>query len=175
VHWRSLVGGDNGSVCTATQFGRPGADGYSFNWGTDLATTGVGEEGTGSGLSVTVDTFDNGGGEAPGLEIKYKGNRVAFDNINADQGIAKDFLRKNVFVEADLTVDVDGNATFNYDGRVLTALLPGWTGIAGGNFVFGARTGGAADNHWLDDVVITAFAPGRPFITRQPADQTVRQ
>ena len=117
-----------GTGCTtATQFARPGADGYSFNWGTDLSTS-AGEEGTGTGLSVPVDTFDNGGGEAPGLEIKWKGARAAFDNINADQGLAKDFLRKNVFVDADLTVNVDGNATFTYDGRVLTATLAGWPG-----------------------------------------------
>jgi hypothetical protein len=154
AHWRSLVGGDDGSVCTTTQFGRPGADGYSFNWGTDLARSFVGEEGTGTGVSVTVDTFDNGGGEAPGLEIKWRGQRIAFDPINPDQGLAKDFLRKNNFVNADLYVDPFGIAIFNYDGRLLFAKLDGWTGIAGGSFVFGARTGGASDNHWIDDVLI---------------------
>ena len=154
VHWRSLVGGDDGSVCTATQFGRPGADGYSFNWGTDLATSFVGEEGTGSGVTVTVDTWDNGGGEAPGLEIKWQGQRVAFDPINLDQGLAKDFLRKNKFVDADLYVDAQGLATFIYDGRILQATLTDWKGLARGNYVFGARTGGASDNHWVDDVII---------------------
>jgi len=167
MHWRSLVGGDNGRVCTATQFDRPGADGYSMSWGTDLPNPpgygNPGEEGAGTGLIVTVDTFDNGGGEAPGLEIKWKGSRVAFDNINADQGLAKDFLRKGVFVEADVTVDVSGNATFTYDGRVLTATLAGWSGIAGGSFMFGSRTGGACDNQWIDDLVITAFGPGSDF------------
>jgi hypothetical protein len=170
VHWRSLVGGDNGSICTATQFGRPGADGYSMSWGTDLPNLpsygNPGEEGGGTGLIVTVDTFDNGGGEAPGLEIKWRGVRVAFDNINADPGLAKDFLRKGFFVEADLTVDATGQATFTYDGRVLRAPLLDWGGIAGGGcIVFAARTGGACDNHWIDDLVIETFGSDRPIIT----------
>jgi len=177
MHWRSLVGGDNGAVCTATQFGRPGADGYSMSWGTDLPNPpsygNPGEEGAGSGLIVTVDTFDNSGGEAPGLEIKWRGTRVAFDNINADPGLAKDFLRKGAFVEADLSVDTAGQATFIYDGRVLTATLAGWTGIAGGNFMFAARTGGACDNHWIDDLLITTYSSGRPHIAQQPENQSI--
>lgn len=163
MHWRSLVGGDNGAICDAAQFDRPGADGYSMSWGADLPNPpsigNPGEEGAGTGLIVTVDTFDNGGGEAPGLEIKWRGTRVAFDDISPDPGLAKDFLRKNAFVEADLTVDTAGQATFTYDGRVLAATLAGWTGIAGGNIMFGARTGGACDNHWIDDLLIEE---GRP-------------
>ncbi|HEU0010185.1 MAG TPA: HYR domain-containing protein [Verrucomicrobiae bacterium] len=175
MHWRSLVGGDTGSVCTATQFGRPGADGYSMSWGADLPNPpsygNPGEEGAGTGLIVTVDTFDNSGGEAPGLEIKWRGARVAFDNINADQGLAKDFLRKGVFVEADLTVATAGQATFTYDGRVLTAPLVDWGGIAGGGCImFGARTGGACDNHWIDDLLIEKFRPERPAITARVVD-----
>jgi len=162
VHWRSRVGGDNGSVCTSTQFGLPGGDGYSFNWGTDVASSGVAEEGTGTGISVTVDTFDNGsgcglescGGEAPAIEIKWQGSRVAANYIGTTDAQAnKNFLRKNTFVEADFSVDTFGHATFVYDGVVATATLANWTGIAGGNFVFGSRTGGAADNHWIDDLL----------------------
>ena len=170
LHWRSLVGGDDGSVCAATQFGRPGADGYSMSWGADLPNApGYGnpaEEGAGGGLIVTVDTFDNGGGEAPGLEIKWRGARVAFDSINADPGVAKDFLRKGVFVEADLNVDTAGRANFTYDGRLLTATLGDWSGIpGGGSIMFGARTGGACDNHWIDDLVIEKVGAGQPSLT----------
>ena len=59
IHWRSRVGG---ATSGASQFGRLGADGYSLSWGTDAATTGGSVEGTGTGLIVTVDTWDNGGG-----------------------------------------------------------------------------------------------------------------
>lgn len=158
MHWRSLIGGDKGDVCTATQFNRPGADGYSVNWASDLPNPpgygNPGEEGAGKGLSVTVDTFDNGNGEAPGLEIKWRGVRIAFDNIDIDPGLAKDFLRKGFFVDADLTVEPRGQVTFKYDGRVLTAALDGWSGIHGSSLMFGARTGGACDNHWIDNITI---------------------
>src|SRR5262249_54417360 len=51
ARWSSRVGGGSGG----------GADGYSFNWGVDVISGCSGsEEGAGSGLSVTVDTFDNG-------------------------------------------------------------------------------------------------------------------
>jgi hypothetical protein len=175
VHWRSLVGGDDGSVCGSTQFGRPGADGYSLSWATDLPADpsygNPGEEGAGSGLIVAVDTFDNGccegepAGIAPAIEIRWRGTVVAVDGINPDQGLAKDFLRKGQFVEADLTVNQSGLATFTYDGRTLSGTIPGWTGIVGGNFMFGARTGGACDNHWIDDLVIEAYASPHPFVS----------
>src|SRR5207247_1410185 len=55
AHWKSLIGG---STTGATQFGRVGADGYSFSWGADAQASNVSEEGTGTGLSVTIDTFD---------------------------------------------------------------------------------------------------------------------
>jgi hypothetical protein len=173
--WRSRVGGDDGSVCTSLQFGLPGADGYSFNWAPDAASTGVGEEGTGTGISVTVDTFDNGGGEAPATEIKYQGLLLVRDTINTDQAAAKTFLRKDQFVDAQLDVSSGGLVTFTYDGRTISATIPGWTGIQGGNYVFGARTGGAADNHWIDNFSIVTLTPGALMIVRQPTNTTVKE
>src|SRR2546426_8079940 len=94
VHWRSRVGGDDGSVCTATQFGRPGADGYSFNWGTDLSTAGGGEGGTGSGVNVSGGNFYNRGGGAPGLGSKYKSKSGGFVKIKTHKSNTKEFLCK---------------------------------------------------------------------------------
>ena len=96
AHWKSRLGGGGGG----------GADGYSFNWGTDLAPSGVGEEGTGTGLSVTVDTFDNGGGET-GIEIKYGppahgglgAGRIVFLPIPKNDPGNGIFLRKDQFLE----------------------------------------------------------------------------
>lgn len=147
IQWRSLIGGgDNG-----------GADGYSLNWATNLPVTpsigDPGEEGAGSGLTVTVDTFDNGGGEAPGIEVRWQSNVVIFTSVNKDDlGGGATYLRKSQFVEAKLTVDTRGEAKFTYDGVTLTAVLDGWRGIKGGDLLFGARTGGASDNHWIDDL-----------------------
>jgi hypothetical protein len=168
VRWRSLVGGATSGI---EQFGRLGADGYSFNWSFDPfgLPFGRAEEGTFSGLSVTIDTWDNNAsfeGEdspAPGLNIKYYGQVLAFDNLAdlGDQGSAKDFLRKNQFVDAELVVAADGQVTFTYDGRVLTAQIPDWFGMAGAGFSFGGSVGGATDNHWMDDLSIVA--PGLDY------------
>jgi uncharacterized repeat protein (TIGR01451 family) len=155
IRWRSRVGGGtNGGI----QFNRPGADGYSLTWGNDLPAApayGVpGEDGVGTNLVVAFDTWDSGGGEAPSIEMRWRGNRVAFDAIDANQGYAKDFLIKDRFVDVSLTVDDSGAAVLTYDGRTISAQLAGWTGIAGGGFMFGARTGGAQENHWIDDLSI---------------------
>src|SRR5262245_22652948 len=50
--------------------GLGGADGMSFNAGVTLGTGFTPEEGGPNGLAVTVDTFDNGGGEV-GTEVRW--------------------------------------------------------------------------------------------------------
>jgi len=148
IQWRSLIGGGSG------------ADGYSLNWAIDLPETpdygNPGEEGIGSGLTVTVDTFDNGAGEAPGIELRWKSNLVSFAPIpNDNPGGGLPFLRRNQFVDAQVTVDSKGLATFTYDTVSITAMLEGWKGIKGGGILLGARTGGANDRHWVDDLQVT--------------------
>lgn len=163
VGWRSLLGGGDG-----------GADGYSLNWATNLPVGDPGyggEEGLGNGLSVSVDTWDNGAGEAPGIEIKWKGVRVAFLSVPKDDDGSGNFLRKGQFVDADLSVRPDGTVRFTYDGNVVSTQLPPLSGLAGGRFLFLARTGGANDNQWIDDVRIegTQGAPAcSQFVTFTP-------
>ena len=173
VSWRSRIGGGGGG----------GADGYSLNWSTALPNPPTygnpGEEGASSGLSVTVDTFDNGGGEV-GLEVRWQGARLAFTPVPKDNPGNGVYLRKDSFVNAEFEILTSGAATFNYDGNVVAAQVPGWNGIAGGQFMFGGRTGGANDNQWIDDIAFTVFPPSAPFITQQPSDvgdgvHTVRQ
>ena len=48
---------------------RPSADGT------------FGEDGAGSGLVVTFDIFDNAGGEAPAIDITYKGVLLATTKV----------------------------------------------------------------------------------------------
>ncbi len=70
------------------------ADGYSINWGADLPTGCAGitaEEGAGTGVSFTVDTWDNGDGPDTGIEIKWKGTRLAFQHIDRQDTGTGDF------------------------------------------------------------------------------------
>jgi hypothetical protein len=164
ARWRSYVG--DGAA--------GGADGYSFNWAPDLTPSAFpGEEGGGTGLSVTVDTWDNGGTDhAPGIQIKWKGTELAYKLISK---IPTDnpTLRKSAFVDALVEVLPNGQATFNYDGNVVTATLPGFAPVANWNFQFSARTGGANDNMWIDDLRINCFSLGAPTFSKIPSDTNV--
>ncbi|HXJ71303.1 MAG TPA: hypothetical protein VNM37_00575, partial [Candidatus Dormibacteraeota bacterium] len=150
------------------------ADGYSFNWATDLpaGTYGAAEEGAGTGLTVSFDTWDNGGGEAPAVTLKWQGNTVTNRNVPLD------VLRTapGTFKEVLVALDPDGTVDVAYGGQVLlyNVALPNFTPLANAMFGFAGRTGGANENHWIDNIAIQTFqSAAPPLITQQPADQTL--
>lgn len=143
ARWRLLIGGGT----------TPGADGVSFNLGTDLGTGFIGEEGGVHGLSVSVDTWDNGIQDV-GLEIKWNGQRVGFTRVGDGTTAAQGPLRANQFMDAVAEVSAAGAVTFSYAGFTASAQLPNYRGIAANQYVFAARTGGANDRHWIDDVCV---------------------
>ena len=150
VSWKSYVGDGAGG----------GADGYSLNIGSDVpADPGYGgEEGIGTGLSVTVDTFDNGTGADVGVDIKWNGARVAYVNIPKDNdGVSPTYIRKSAFVDAHLTLDASGLATMTYDGQTISATVAPYSGLLANRALFWARTGGASDNQWVDDFSFAGF------------------
>lgn len=129
--------------------GGSGADGFSFNFASDLPDGAMGEEGAGTGLTVSFDTYDNGGGEAPAIDVKKGGVVIA-----STKGIGGVF-RNNTFQPVRINVDIDGSLDLSVGTTVVyTNLLGAFTPTAG-RFGFGARTGGAYDNHWVDDLSIT--------------------
>jgi hypothetical protein len=163
ARWKSRVGGPLSG----------NADGYSFNWANDLPQNcGGAEEGAGTGLSLTLDTWDNGAGPDTGIEIKWHGARLAFAHIERNGTGADNYIAKDTFVDAEVSVEPDGRVTFTYDGNTVSATVPGWTGIANGSFLFGARTGGETDNMWIDDLCINNWTLGPVSIVQQPVDTT---
>jgi hypothetical protein len=60
-------------------------------------------------------------------------------------------------VDANASVDASGLCTFTYDGQTISATIPGYTGISANRLMFWARTGGANDNHWIDDFAFQGF------------------
>jgi hypothetical protein len=131
--------------------GGTGADGFSFNFGSDLPDGPFGEEGAGTGLTIAFDTFDNGGGEAPAIDVKWGGNVVAHNPaISPRTG--------DRYVDVLIGLNHNGTLDVLYDGTPAFTELPvGYTPMAGGRFGLGARTGGSTDNHFIDDLVITVF------------------
>lgn len=166
------------------------ADGFSFSFGDDLPDGAISEEGAGNGLRVALDTYDNGGGEAPAMDIYYGGSVIAhtkFDGVTAlttppildpATGRAASLQTDTSFV--DLVIDLHPNGTLDvgYKGiAVYTNLvISGYTPQAG-RFGLGARTGGANENHWIDDLSITTVAPvaSAAAVKVQPKSQTVNE
>src|SRR5262245_61317191 len=144
------------------------ADGFSFCWATDLPDGAWSEEGIGTGITVAFDIYDNGGGEAPAIDIKYGGATLA--SMKFPIGVLRtgtNFWDVTIRVKPNGTLDVVYNTNVVYTNFS----LPNFSAISGARFGFGARTGGLNENQWIDDLQITTTqALG---ITREPQDLTV--
>lgn len=129
------------------------ADGWSFNWAADLPNTFVGEDGGGSGLTISFDTYDNGGGEGPAVDALWGGVLLA--------RYPAPFLRttNTSFVDVKIRVYPNGKLDVTYGGQAIFSqlTLPGFSSLTGARFGLGARTGGAWETHSIDDLSITLF------------------
>ena len=170
--------------------GNQPADGFSFSFGEDIADGPFGEEGSGTGLIVSLDTYDNGAGEAPALDVSYGGTQVAHTKwagvtaltlppvIDPATGLPASLQTGTNF--ADLLIDLHPNGTLDvvYKGIVVytNLFIPGYEPKAG-RFGLGGRTGGSVETHWVDDINITTVAPitGAPTVVQAPASQTVAE
>lgn len=148
------------------------ADGLSFNFANDLPDSSFGEEGAGTGLSICFDTYDNGGGEAPAIDVKQAGAVIASAKNNLNLFRTGDFI--DVLVQA----LPDGSLTLTVNGSEVFSGLPSAFVSSPGRFGFGARTGGFSDNHFIDNLEITTTSelPEHPFvISRSPQGTGARE
>jgi Bacterial lectin len=157
-----------GSTCCGG--GSLPADGFSFNLvpaATVLPIPGYGqpaEEGLNEGLAVNFDTWDNGGGEAPAIEVKWLGTIVATTPFQPSQSPIGAPTAAAALRDVDINLEPDGTLDVSYGGTVVLSNVqtPYSAGVIGvPKWVFGARTGGANDNHWIDDLCIVATPPAQ--------------
>lgn len=162
-----------GSTCC--DGGSRPADGFSFNLvsaATVLPNPGYNqpaEEGLEEGLAVNFDTWDNtdGGGEAPAIDVKWRGQIIASAPFQASQTPAG--ITDPVAASREVVIELkaDGKLDVSYGGtlvlnNVATPYDP--AAIRTPKWVLGARVGGANDNHWFDDLCIATLpAPGHPL------------
>jgi hypothetical protein len=145
--------------------GNPPADGFSINWADDISDGVFGEDGAGSGLIVSVDTWDNGGGEAPAIDLLWQGERIAPKRVP----IALIATDPGQYVQVIVRVSQNGYVDVVYDKEVVhyQVKLSNYTGMAGTRFALGARTGGAFETHYVDNLYIETGVPPAPLtITR---------
>ncbi len=136
--------------------GGTGADGFSFNFASDIANGSFGEQGSGTGLTVAFDTYQNAGDNAPGVRVFVGGSLVA------DQAFAS--LRANQFVNVLVKLDPDGTLDVSYNGTTIVDNMGITLPSALGRFALGARTGGSFDNHFIDNLSITTTRTNMPFV-----------
>ncbi len=167
------------------------ADGMSINIGPDLGTAAFGEEGMGSQLRVTLDTWDNAGTDtAPAIEVFWGGTSIAFQSmlgerdsgrapagpILIDPATGNEVALTNVDFSPLHIVFHHGLLDLDYKGvSVFKDLaLPSMT--VSGNLGIGARTGGANENAWVDNLNIRfAETLGPVFFTSEPVEQTIQE
>ncbi len=163
------------------------ADGMAFAFSSAIDdTTTYGEEGpSGAALIVSFDTWDNNGSDtAPAIDVKVNGNddasivsttylggqreggrsrpgAVYKDSNGNDVDLITDGAGNNAFV--DMSIEVKDNLLnvfykgFQLVKNTVVAFTP-----TPGRFAFGARTGGANANQWIDSLNIVTYeiSPG---------------
>jgi hypothetical protein len=135
------------------------ADGMSFNFADDIPPkTWQGEEGIGSGIRVCIDTWNNGGGEAPAIDLKFGDEILASKKVpKAELLTGLDFADMTVRLENDGTVDV-----MFKDEIVFWDVPTASTSYNKSRFGFGARTGGANAVHGIDDLRLAMITEAPP-------------
>lgn len=150
------------------------ADGTSFCFGPDITSfSNFGEEGTGNGIIVAFDIYDNGNAEAPAIEVKYAGASLAIAPF------AKADMVTSAFEDVEIQLTRSGMLNMSYKGQKLfeNVVLPDFAPAAG-QFGIGARTGGENANQWIDDLSVTTVLAGSvvaPTISVQPQSQTINE
>jgi len=140
------------------------ADGFSFNWGTDVPTSAgtlAWEDGAGTGLSINFDTYDNGGGEAPSIDIKVGGTVIRTKGFAKADMVT---LPPGHFVPVKIQY-TNGLVSVDFNGQSVYASVP--AGIApqsGAIFGLGGRTGGESEATYIDDLSITTAASTAPVV-----------
>ena len=164
-----------GTCCNGTRY----ADGMSMSFANDLGdlSTFAAEEGTGTGVIVSFDTWDNNGTDtAPSLEVRSGGNTDAnakgfqsFEGIREgnrayagplviDPGTGEPmsmWTEGGAYAAFRMELAKDGTMNVSYKGvEILTGIQTGYVPMLGAKFLFSARTGGANENAWIKDLVI---------------------
>ena len=168
LRYRAYVGGGGGSP----------ADGYSVSFGNFAnAAVGGGEEGNSIGLTIAFDNYDNGGGEAPAIDVKWNGTTIAHtlttimrSDLLSGVPASPNFLDTYINMDPDGTLDVMVNGVVIYSN-----LATPWTGLTGARLAFAGRTGGLLEANWIDNLCVNGFSLGGIAFTREPADILVNE
>ena len=150
------------------------ADGFSFSFGPEItSTTNTGEEGAGNFINVCFDIYDNGGNEAPAIDIKFGGAVIAHAAFTKADLVTSNLEDVKIELTRAGVLSVLLKGQYIHKNVILPAFAP-----SQGQFVFAARTGGENANQWLDDVSVKTTKAGAavtPTITSVPNSVTINE
>jgi hypothetical protein len=161
------------------------ADGIAFVFAPEVADdTNFGEEGFGSGLTLSFDTWDNDGTDtAPAIDVKVGGTADAnivsttyLDGVreggrarpgpvftDPTTGAPVSLETGASFTHVNISVK-DGLLNVFYKGyHIVKDVVVAFNAVPG-RFAFGGRTGGANDNQWIDNLRVETFPRTAPSI-----------
>lgn len=140
--------------CDMLVGGGSGADGFSFVY-SNLSGGAFGEDGEGSGLIITFNTYTDAPPlTAPNFQVHYNGATLHTIPINAAN------IRLDAWVPFEVSITHNGDLTVKYNNTVYANInVAGWNPQPGWRMGYGARVGGANDNHWLDNVQVINAEP----------------
>ncbi|MDB6039049.1 MAG: hypothetical protein JWM99_2890 [Verrucomicrobiales bacterium] len=137
------------------------ADGFSFNFGTNIpsATFPAPQQGVGPGLAVSFDLYDNADGEAPAIDVFYGVDPSALPmNLTGNvlhRPVPLSDLFTSHYVDVIIRMNPDGKLDMVYDGDVIAyQLQTGFIPVSGGRFGFGAYAGGQNAFEGIDNILI---------------------
>lgn len=162
------------------------ADGIAFVFAPEVADdTNFGEEGFGSGLTLSFDTWDNNGTDtAPAIDVKVGGtddshivSTTYLDGVreggrafggplfkDSTTGTPVSLDTGTSFVPVSISVK-DGLLNVYFKGyHIVKDVVVAFNAVPG-RFAFGGRTGGANANQWIDNLRIETFPRTSPSIT----------
>src|ERR1035437_8479388 len=162
------------------------ADGMALCVAPDLSdTSNFDETGAGSGLRFCWATYPYGNQTPPDPSIKVRGGGAG--TVLTWKGYTVASLStggtnaSTWWADVHIRVNADGSLNVDYQGaNVLTNFfIPGYQDLVNlgvpMRFGFGARTGGANDNFWIDNLAITTYTNPLVGFSQQPFPQTAQQ
>jgi len=139
------------------------SDGFSFNFATDLPNSTFNEDGGGSGITISFDTYNNvsdDNPEGPEFRLKFGGNVVANRKVNNFFQTGANFVPVQIIYTSAGTISLTYNCVTIFTNIFVTGALG-----TGARFGFGARSGtGGTENHFIDDLSINTTTVSRFYV-----------
>ncbi|MCA9448198.1 MAG: hypothetical protein KC931_13855, partial [Candidatus Omnitrophica bacterium] len=156
--------------------GNNGADGLSFalmDASRHSSTSLFGEFGPGAGsLEFSLDTYLTTPANGNHLYIRYNGNDLLAQEIPTSELLLDDNVWHHVHATFDgVTLSITLSRTNTDQTLSYSVDVPNFTPFSS-RFGFGARTGGATNNHWVDNIVYVDQSHGTPVENSIDGDMT---